>query len=423
MRKTFDRDTIVRGVISLAVFVVLFLLIKRLSGVLLPFLVSFVIAYMLAPIVDFFQHKCRLKNRVLSVIVTLVLAVGILVGAVAALTPAISRQMTTLSESAKEFATNFDSSKYLPERMSEQLNELVSNLDFNELLSNPDIQQAIKSLVPKLGSWISSGISTLAGLAVVFICLLYIIFLLIDYEKISQNWANYVPERYRHKVQTLMSDLDKHMNGYFRGQALIAFCVGILFAIGFQIIGLPMGIAMGLIIGVFNLIPYMQALGIPPCILLGLIQSAETGRPVWVIALCITAVFVVVQSIQDLVLTPKIMGNVTGMGPAMILLCLSIWGSLLGIVGMIIALPITTLLISYYKRFILHIDDNQTDMKENMKEIPTPPAETETQTKAEAEAEAEAAHTESEDNEKADALEVFSNVLNDIPDCGCSEHK
>lgn len=324
MKQTFDRDTIIRGIISLAVFVALFLLIKRLSGVLLPFLVSFVIAYMLAPIVDFFQHKCRLKNRIVSVIVTLTLAIGLVVGAVAALTPAINREMTTLSESAKEFAMNFNANKYLPDQLSEELTDFVSNMDFNAILSNPDIQQTIKNLVPKLGSWISSGLSTLAGLAVVFVCLLYIIFLLIDYEKISKNWANYVPERYRHKVQALMSDLDKHMNGYFRGQALIAFIVGILFAIGFQIIGLPMGIAMGLIIGVFNLIPYMQALGIPPCILLGLIQSAETGRPVWVIALCITAVFCIVQSIQDLVLTPKIMGNVTGMGPAMILLCLII---------------------------------------------------------------------------------------------------
>lgn len=402
MKQTFDRDTIIRGIISLAVFVALFLLIKRLSGVLLPFLVSFVIAYMLAPIVDFFQHKCRLKNRVLSVIVTLVLAVGIVVGAVAALTPAISREMTTLSKSAKEFAANFDADKYLPEHASEQLTEFLSNTDFTDILSNPEIQQTIKNLVPKLGSWISSGLSTLAGLAVVFVCLLYIIFLLIDYEKISKNWANYVPERYRHNIQTLMSDLDKHMNGYFRGQALIASIVGILFAIGFQIIGLPMGIAMGLIIGVFNLIPYMQALGIPPCILLGLIQSAETGRPAWVIALCITAVFCIVQSIQDLVLTPKIMGNVTGMGPAMILLCLSIWGSLLGIVGMIIALPITTLLISYYKRFVLHIDDNQADTTS----VPPTPED-----------------TEGKDNTETDAVEVFTSALNDIPDCGCADSK
>lgn len=357
MKQTFDRDTIVRSIISLLVFAALFLLIRRLSGVLLPFLVSFVIAYMLAPLVDFFQHKCRLRSRILSVAVTLVTVIGFIAGAVAALTPAIRHQMTALSQSIAAYTRSFSVGEHFPPRVNEELKELVQNLDLQTLLSNAELQQAVKSLVPKVGSWISSGISTLAGLAVVFICLLYIIFLLIDYEKISRNWTQYIPARYRDKVQMLMSDLDKHMNGYFRGQALIAFIVGILFAIGFQIIGLPMGIAMGLIVGVLNLVPYMQALGIPPCILLGLIQAAETGRPVWVIALSITAVFVIVQVIQDLVLTPKIMGNVTGMGPAMILLCLSVWGSLLGVVGMIIALPITTLLISYYKRFVLHIPD------------------------------------------------------------------
>ena len=76
--------------------------------------------------------------------------------------------------------------------------------------------------------------------------------------------------------------------------------------------------------------------------------------------LCIAAVFIIVQTIQDMVLVPKIMGDVTGMGPAWILLSLSVWGSLLGFVGMIIALPVTTLLVSYYKRFVLHMTDDMT---------------------------------------------------------------
>ena len=356
---TFDRPRIVRTGITVAVLVALYLLIKRLSGVLLPFLISFVVAYMLAPIVDFFQKKCRLRNRLLSVVVTLVLVIGLIAGAVAALTPMVSKQMTTLSTSVTEYVRNFNPSDYFSPRVNEAIKEAVANLDVEKLLQNQDIQKAIKSFVPKLGSWISSGISSLAGLAVVFVCLLYIIFLLIDFEKIRANWATYIPDRWRVPVVMLIGDLDRHMNGYFRGQALIALCVGILFAIGFQIIGLPMGIAMGLIVGVLNLIPYMQALGIPPCIFLGLIQSFETGRPIWVVMLSIAIVFIIVQSIQDLVLTPKIMGNVTGMGPAAILLCLSIWGALLGVVGMIIALPLTTLLVSYYKRFVLHLPEEQ----------------------------------------------------------------
>lgn len=356
-KQQFDRDSIIRGLITIAVIVALYLLIRRLSGVLLPFLISFVIAYMLEPIVRFFQYKCKFKNRVLSVIVTLVLVTGVLAGAVAALVPAISKQATALSAGVKNYLSTFDANEYFSERANEQFQEIVQNMDIQTLVSNPEVQQAVKNLLPKVGDWISSGLSAVMGLAIVFICVLYIIFLLIDYEKIAKNWHQYIPKRYRHGAQMLMSDLDKNMNGYFRGQATIAGIVGILFAIGFQIIGLPMGIAMGLIIGVLNLVPYLQTIGIPPCLILGLIQSAETGRPVWVTLLCIVVVFVVVQCIQDLLLTPKIMGNAMGMSPAMILLSLSIWGSLLGIVGMIIALPVTTLIISYYKRFVLKDSD------------------------------------------------------------------
>ena len=356
---TFDKKHIIRTCITVAVLVALYLLIRHLSGVLLPFLISFVIAYMLAPIVDFFQKKCRLRNRLLSVVVTLVLVIGVIAGAVAALTPMVSKQMTTLSTSITEYVRAFNPNDYFSPRANEAIKEAVANLDVQTLLKNQDVQKTIKALVPKLGNWISSGLSSLTGLAVVFICLLYIIFLLIDFEKIRANWATYIPDRWREPVVMLIGDLDRHMNGYFRGQSLIALCVGILFAIGFQIIGLPMGIAMGLIVGVLNLIPYMQALGIPPCIFLGLIQSFETGRPVWVVMVSIAVVFIVVQGIQDLLLTPKIMGNVTGMGPAAILLCLSIWGALLGVVGMIIALPLTTLLVSYYKRFILHLPEEE----------------------------------------------------------------
>ncbi len=187
---------------------------------------------------------------------------------------------------------------------------------------------------------------------VVFIGLLYLIFLMIDLPNIRKKVPGLIPSKYRMQVMTLLKDMDRNMNAYFRGQALVATCVGILFAIGFTIIGMPMGIAMGLIIGVLNMVPYMQALGIPPCIILCLIQSAQTGQPVWMTLLFMALVFIVVQSIQDLVLTPKIMGNVTGMSPAAILLSLSIWGALFGVIGMIIALPMTTLIVSYYKHYI-----------------------------------------------------------------------
>ena len=358
--RPINHSAIIRGIVTVVVLVALYILIRRLSGVLLPFLISFVVAYMLAPIVNFFQHKCRLKNRVLSVIVTILLVLGVLTGAVAALVPAISKQATSLSNSVKTYVAQWNGNEYLSAETNQRIEELIQSLDIKALLQSNEVQQGLSKVANFLGDGLLAIGNSVLSLAIIFVCIMYIIFLLVDYEKITLNWHKYIPARFSETMQMLLHDLDRNMNAYFRGQALIAAINGLLFAIGFQIIGLPMGIGLGIMIGILNLVPYMQILGALPAVLLGLIQAAETGRPFWVILLCIAAVFVIVQIVENMVLTPTIMGEVTGMGPAWILLSLSIWGSLLGFVGMIIALPLTTLLISYYKRFVLNISDDMT---------------------------------------------------------------
>ena len=325
---------------------------SRLYGVLLPFFVSFLLAYVLDPVVGFVQTKCRVRNRALAVMVTLVLAVGIVVGAVAALRKPVTEQVNSAWAGFQSYIAAFNINDYVSAQTQEKLLKWQSEWDWHSVLANPELSNSLKELVPKIGNWITGGLSWMSELMVVFIGLMYLIFLMIDFPNIRAGYSKFIPRKIRPQVVTLMGDIDRNMNAYFRGQATVATCVGILFAIGFTITGLPMGIAMGLIIGLLNMVPYMQALGIPPCIVLCLIQSAQTGQPVWLTLLMMAAVFVVVQSIQDLYLTPKIMGDVTGMGPAAILLSLSIWGALCGVIGMIIALPVTTLIISYYERYV-----------------------------------------------------------------------
>lgn len=325
---------------------------SRLYGVLLPFFVSFLLAYVLDPIVGFIQTKCRVRNRALAVCVTLLLAVSIVVGAVAALRKPVTEQVNAAWTGFQNYIAAFNINDYVSAETQEKLLQWQTEWDWQSILANPELTNSIKNLIPSIGNWITGGLSWMSELLVVFIGFMYLIFLMIDFPNIRANYSRFIPRKIRPKVVTLMGDIDRNMNAYFRGQATVATCVGILFAIGFTIIGMPMGIAMGLIIGLLNMVPYMQALGIPPCVVLCLIQSAQTGQPVWLTLLMMAAVFVVVQTIQDMVLTPKIMGDVTGMSPAAILLSLSIWGALCGVIGMIIALPITTLIISYYDRFI-----------------------------------------------------------------------
>ena len=105
--------------------------------------------------------------------------------------------------------------------------------------------------------------------------------------------------------------------------------------------------------GLLNLIPYMQIAGILPVMLLALLKSLDHGTPFWKEALLVGIVLAVVQIIQELILNPRILGKAYSINPALILLSLSIWGSLLGIMGMMLALPLTTLIYSYYKNFIV----------------------------------------------------------------------
>ena len=325
---------------------------SRLYGVLLPFFVSFLLAYVLDPVVGFVQNKCRVRNRALAVLITLVAVIGLGVGLVAALRKPVMDQVNAAWIGFQNYIADFNINDYVSAETQEKLLQWRTEWNWQAVLANPELTSSIKELIPTVSNWITGGLSWLSELVVVFMGLLYLVFLMIDMPNIRAKYSHFVPRRIRPQVVTLMESIDRNMNAYFRGQALVATCVGCLFALGFTLTGMPMGIAMGLIIGLLNMVPYMQALGIPPCIVLCLIQSAQTGQPVWLTLLLMAIVFIVVQSIQDMYLTPKIMGNVTGLSPAMILLSLSVWGALFGVIGMIIALPLTTLIIAYYDRYV-----------------------------------------------------------------------
>lgn len=351
--KPFTFDRVVRMLIGLTVLFLLFLLIKRLSGVLLPFVIAWLLAYLLNPVVVFFQYKLKFKNRVLSVVSTLVLFIALTLGFIGFLTPIISAEVQRLSDLIVKYSRGLTLNKLIPVSVQNDIQQYLSQLDIHSIFRNEQVIAEIKRLAPQLWNLVYGSLNFLFGLTVIVVVLLYLIFILIDYDKMSERWSEIIPPRYRKLVSGVMYDLKVAMNRYFRGQALIAFSVGILFAIGFSVIGLPLAILLGLLVGLLDMVPYLKVIGLIPSLLLAFLKSAETGQSFVGLVVAVLIVFIVVQSIQDLLLTPRIMGKVTGMNPAIILLSLSVWGSLMGILGMIIALPITTLIFSYYKRFVL----------------------------------------------------------------------
>ena len=211
---------------------------------------------------------------------------------------------------------------------------------------------AAQKILPGVWGVITGTTSAVMGLVGLTVIGLYLVFLLLDYQKIKETWTDFIPVGHREQIISAVKEFDAAMSRYFRAQALIASLVGILFAIGFMLIGLPMGLLLGLLIGLLNMVPYLQLIGVPPALVLAFIHALETGSGIWLYLGLTLLVFVVVQSIQDVFLTPKIMGDVTGLSPAAILLSLSIWGKLLGMLGLLIAIPMTCLILVYYKRML-----------------------------------------------------------------------
>lgn len=352
---TFDR--VIRWVLVVLGGTAAVLLLNRLSGVLLPFFIAWLLAYMIYPFVSFLQYKCRLRSRILCIFLALITVLTILATAVALIVPPIIEEGIRMAGLISVYFHDTLEKTNLLDYVQKQLSSYATNDSILKLVQQNSVVDAVQNILLQAWHFLSGTINFAIGLFGSLIVLLYMFFILMDYEKISQEWRHLIPSGKREFAGMVVQDVKNGMNAYFRGQALIALCVGVLCSIGFLVIGFPMAIGLGLFIGFLNLVPYLQLIGFIPITLLALVEAADSGNSFWMIFLSAAAVIGVVQLIQDMYLTPRIMGHVMGLNPAVILLSLSVWGSLLGMIGLIIALPLTTLLFSYYRRFILKETD------------------------------------------------------------------
>ena len=300
----------------------------------------------------FFQYKVGLKNRLLSVFVVLLLIVALIVGVCFLVIPPVVQEFATLKEFVVNYITSDGNNTTIPDVVNEFVHEHIDMAAVESYFSAERIGELVKGTLPKIWSVVSQSFSLMWGVVAAFMVLVYVLFILKDYELLARGWVGLIPEKYRKRVVHLAEDVEDSMSDYFRGQSLVALCVGILFSIGFVIIDFPLAIGFGLFVGLLNIVPYLQTVALVPTVFLALVKAANTGDNFWWILVAASIVFLVVQAIQETILIPRIMNKVTGLNPAVILLSLSIWGSLLGLVGMIIALPATSLILSYYRRFL-----------------------------------------------------------------------
>ena len=357
-RREFTFDRIARMLVLSVLILLIYVAVQAIWSIILPFLLAGIFAYVMMPLVRFFQYTLRLRSRGLSVILTLLLLGAVVYLAIIFIIPSINAEIEKTLQVISGYSSGQDIlTMILPRNIRNYLNGGLRWGNFSQQLSLEKILENVKLLLDQVGGIINSTLSIFSWGLVFLIGFVYFVFILLDFENLGRGFISLFPKTLRPTIRTISMDLDRYMNNYFRGQALVAMSVGILLSIGFNIIGLPLATAMGIFIGILNFIPYMQALGIIPLGLASLLMAAQTGENAFVCMLLAYGVLMIVQIIQDMIIVPRIMGQTMGMRPSLILLVLSIWGYLLGFFGMLIALPITMFIYSLYMRYVLQDEE------------------------------------------------------------------
>lgn len=346
---TFDK--VVRLTISFFAIVIGLYFLYELRGVLLPFFIAWLIAYMLNPVVRFLKKRLRLTQGI-AVVTTLLLCLGLVVLVGYLLVPLLQEEIWQINTLISNYDFGTFTHNGVPVNVADVINRFIDFKEIRAALSRENVIETIEHLSPAVRMLFSNTISFILGFTVVFLIGLYLLFILLDYDKINELWRFLIPPKYRKRVFSIAGDVEYNMNKYFRHQALICVILAVLYAIGFQLIGLPVAILFGIIVGLVHMIPYLQVITFPPAVLLCWLGSTQSDISFWAMIGLTVLVYVLVQLVMDLFLVPRIMGKAMGLNPAIILLSLSIWGTLFGIVGMIIAIPLTTIILSYYKEFI-----------------------------------------------------------------------
>ncbi len=351
--KEFTSDRVWRIFFSIAFVASILGIFYIIRSALYPFLIGWFIAAISMPIVRLYQFKLKIRNRLISMALGLITVLGILSIIILLVVPPAIAEIHKATDMVLRFEEQIRTNEQLPDFIDKYLSHFINPDELVKYLDSQHIIDLTKKYIPQLIDVASKAAMKLFNLIDIIFVMLYAFFIMLYYEVMINDFFGLIPVKWRSKTRKVFRDLADNTKRYFRGQSMVALIVGILFSIGFLIIGLPLAIPLGLFIGLLNMIPYAQIIGILPTLLLCALHSMDTSYSFWRLTAFCFLLFVIVQTLQDTIITPKIMGKVTGFNPAIILLCLSIGGVLFGITGVAMALPISTMLLSYYHIYIL----------------------------------------------------------------------
>lgn len=322
------------------------------SDVLMPLAVAGVLAMLLRPITAFFEKRLRL-SRVKSIMLLYATMLLVLAGAFALLLPVLSKQVVDLAEFVPKLVG--DSKNFFQERFPELLDSVkqqVGEEKFNSYVDelSGSLKGMLASAFGGLGSAghkVLSLFGKLAAYAVIPVYLFYLLDSRRNYGADLDKQLSFIRKEWRGDLIFLIKQFVEILVAFFRGQIVIGMILAVILATGFSLVGLKFGLILGGIIGLLNIVPYLGTI-IGVVVVLPIAWFQPEGGPV-LLGLCVL-VFVVSQLIGDYVLTPRIMGNQTGMSPMLIIFSIFFWGTALnGILGMILAIPLTAFFLVFWR--------------------------------------------------------------------------
>jgi len=345
-------------------------LIDRLSPVLLPLVIAGIVAFLLNPLVNFFEGKMssnvtmlftKLKNpkRVKAILTVflvglcLVATVSVLI--ITTVVPNIVQltedaQIDRVEKRVKVLVTKLKDSSW--GKLMRLQNFDVERIDFDKLM--PKKMSAPQEMTTENMAGAIRVIGLLAGLALAPV---YVFYFLLEARSIEMKWSDYLPLKeswFKEEAVFVLQSFNDSMVVFFRGQILVAICVGICLAIGFAIIKLPYGIIIGLSAGLLGIIPYFGVIvSTIPVLLLSLTQGNQmiggsSWAPVTALGVCVLVLFLEKTFIQ-----PRIIGDRVGMHPVAVIISVLIGTTLVGgVVGGLLAIPIAMALRAVLFRYV-----------------------------------------------------------------------
>ena len=358
-----------------SLFVVLQMFILTFKDVLLPLAIAAILATLLRPIITLCEKHTRL-SKTQGIILLYLLVLLAIATITLLLLPILLRQVTEFIEAVPSIRDNFyqflqekapAAWQWLHAKLGQTPQAYVQNIVATHSETITSGLQALPEKISTIGGSVSGFIGSMfAKIAAYAIIPIYLFFILNGNRDVwndLQKQLSFLPDERRHDIVFLCRQFSEILVAFFRGQIIIGLLLGVVLAVGFALVGLKFGIVLGLVLGLLNIIPYLGTmLGILSVLPLAYFQD-DGGTSL--IGLC-AVVFIIGQLLTDYLFTPRIMGDKTGMGPMLIIFSIFFWGVALGgIMGMVLAIPLTAFLLIFWRlareRYLPALTSKQTD--------------------------------------------------------------